>query len=270
MQTDPPPPRPDELADLEPGASKPDAAPPLSPSRPSGRLWVLALAAGLAAAVGAGIGVEASAGRFRPVVVHPPNWSKMGPYAKQDYIVAEHFRQAPAVGAKNTALGFGLLGVALGVTMGLAGGLASRSARGGLAAATAGGLVGIAAGAGVAAALVIPVFFRPALHGPEAGLAGPLLTYLGLFAAVGAAGGMALGLGLGGGDAATRGLLGGACGGLIGAVAFILILSIAYPAERLAQPVPEGRVPRLLMVATAALIPPIFSLVGLQRRRGGT
>ncbi|MFI5458558.1 MAG: hypothetical protein ACHRXM_24255, partial [Isosphaerales bacterium] len=132
------------------------------------------------------------------------------------------------------AVSFVQQGAILGAVLGLAGGLARRSAPGGLAAATATGLVlGTAAAAGAAYGL-LPVYYRNVDPQGNA-LTIPMLTHGGIWAAAGATAGLAFGLGRQGRWAHSA--LGGLLGGVAGAIVYELVGAIAFPLNKTSQPV---------------------------------
>ena len=66
-------------------ASSPEVAPPWG-AAPRARLWLFALAAGVAAGLASWLGGEAAYGSFKPVIVLPADWGKMNPYQKTDVL----------------------------------------------------------------------------------------------------------------------------------------------------------------------------------------
>jgi hypothetical protein len=127
-------------------------------------------------------------------------------------------------------------------------------------------LTGILAVAG-AAALAVPVYYRYA--GPEMNLIVPVLTYVALFGAVGAAGGLGLGFGCGGKWSILRGLLGGIVGGLLAAIAYEVTASLLFPQLRVDDPIPKEateRLPRLMMHLGTALFVTILAVMTIQGR----
>jgi hypothetical protein len=233
---------------MPPDAPEPTTAPAAAPgvlpsSWPLGA-WIVSAA--LAAGLIGWLAGEANYQRFKPVVVRPPNWNEINPYARSDILSRQILAQRPPSEAMNTALAYGVLGAALGLGLGLAGSLARGDVRAGLSAGLVGLLLGGAAGAGLAAALVLGVYY-PNIT-PESGLLLPFLAHGGPGGGIGAAAGLAFGLGLGGGRLAIRGLLGGLVGALIGTLAFEVLngSGMVFPLPRVeAPPIPEDRPARL-------------------------
>lgn len=227
-------------------------------------LWLWAMAGGLIAGLASWSGGEATYGHFRPAIVYPPNWRQMSPYERTDYLSSEVRAKTPPAETKNAATTFGLLGAALGVSLGLVGGLARRSPRSGLVALPIGVVAGVAAG-GAMAALMVPIFYR--LLDPEsASLLVPILTLCAMLGALGAAGGLALGVGLGERGAIARASLGGLAGGVVGALVFEVVLAMQFPLMRILDPIAVERTPRLLMHLTGAVLIAVCAALGVQRR----
>jgi hypothetical protein len=207
----------------------------------SGRLWLFALAAAVAAGFLSWLGGEAVVDTFKPKIVFV---SAMGMQSPQPDPVS--VRQ---VEVKNALLAFTILGAVLGLTLGLAGGLARGSFR----AATSAGIGGLVIGA-VAAALatvaVVPVYqhlqrrmeFDPA----SVNLAVPLLGHGATWGIVGAAAGLGFGLGLGGRGRAFRSLVGGLLGAFVGAAIYEIVGAAAFPLDNTFMPISETPSSRLL------------------------
>ena len=130
---------------------------------------------------------------------------------------------------------------AVGVGLGVAGGLA----RGSKAAAARAGLVGLLAGAAGGAGTSLA--FCPAynayktLHPDEAAndLVLPLLIHAGICSALGATGGLAFGLGLGTRRGLLRAVYWGLASGAVGAAGYELMDALAFPTANTARFVPE-------------------------------
>ena len=133
---------------------------------------------------------------------------------------------------QNAALAFGLLGAILGLGLGITGGLVSgaiRIRRGAIA-----GLIGLAVGGalGVGASLAfVPVFNQARMANPlSLDLTIPMLVHAGIWAAIGAGGGLAFGIGFGGEKRQiARAAIGGLVGGVLGAAAYEMIGATAFP-----------------------------------------
>jgi hypothetical protein len=144
----------------------------------------------------------------------------------------------------NAALAFAILGGSLGLGLGLVGGLARGNVRAGLSAAGVGAVLGAVAGM-AASYCLIPVF-QARFDMVEQDLMIPLLTQGGIWAAVGAMGGLALGIGLGGWDRMARCVAGGLLGGVLGTVVYELAGAFVFPLDKTYQPLSETASSRLL------------------------
>jgi hypothetical protein len=175
--------------------------------------------------------------------------------------------RAAAITTKAT-LSYGLAGAALGLTLGLAGGIArrSRSTVAMIAGAGTGGvaglLLGAIAGAG-SASLAVPFFLRNEDTTVADDLILPLLTHGAIWSALGAAGGLALGIGLRATPSLTvRLTLGGLFGALIATTVYELIGGLAFPFDQTGQPISAGSGSRLfarlvlaIAVTAGAILP---------------
>ena len=158
---------------------------------------------------------------------------------------------------RNGALAFGVLGLFLGGSLGLAGGLARRSSIG----AAAGGLgsvLGFAAGAGASLAL-LPFCIASRFRYPENDLAISFVMHGAIWGLLGAVAGLAFAVGLGERPLWVRALTAGFAGALVGAVAFDLIGAVAFPGAKTDDPISRTWVTRLMArllvtVATAAAV----------------
>ncbi|QEH34518.1 hypothetical protein OJF2_30580 [Aquisphaera giovannonii] len=238
------------LANGEAGGGA-DATPAAPAARPSGRAWLLVVAAGLLAGP-AGFGCGEYAARvFAPSLELPP-----GIRGDRDKAPAEHARRLLESEFRTAIASNGTFGALLGLALGGAGGLARRSARAALWAGLIGLVLGGAAGA-MGASLLVPLY--NALHAPpspdnateEFFLA--MATHGGMWAAVGGAAGLALGLGLGGRRAAPS-LIGGLLGALVAATLYELCGPVPFPQERTLQPLgPRPELRLFACLATALL-----------------
>lgn len=202
--------------------------PPLVvPTRRVGRIWAVVLGAGLIAGLAAWLGGEAAVGAIKP----PRRAVVSKGLALR---VTDRWGELTA-DARNAALGFAILGGAVGAGLGLGGGLVGGSARRGVAAA----LVGLAAGAigsaATAAAVLTPFNTYRFQYPDEASrdLLHPLLVRVAIWSVAGIAGGLAfaVGSGLRGRQAWGDATLGGLGGGLIGAMACELVAALALGGE---------------------------------------
>jgi hypothetical protein len=141
--------------------------------------------------------------------------------------------------------------------LGLAGGLARRSARGALLGAVAGLVLGAGAGVGVAAAAV-PIHAHQFQRDPDSvqkDLTFPLLIHAGIWAALGAAAGAGLGIGAGMRGRLPSVILGGLVGGALGAGIYDITAALIWPAGRTYLIYAQEWAPRLY----AAMIPPLVA-----------
>jgi hypothetical protein len=205
--------------------------------------WVLTLGSGLVAGALAGVGSETLTESFTEASHFPANYKSLGTYEKENARAAASRAASNILERRKATVAYGLLGLALGAFLGLTGGLAGGSVRSSLGGAAAGGVTGALAGAGLSAVLV-PVFFR--LFDPERGLILFFLTDAGIFAGVGAAGGLALAWGSGNRRIIGRCLIGGLGGSLLGTFASVAIDSLAFPLMSMFQPMPAERAARVL------------------------
>lgn len=226
----------------------------------AGRLWAAALAGAIAAGVVPFLVGEALPRAFAPAMeTVPQNGQKFTRPVAGGVEAAER---------KNAMLGFGVVGASLGLALGAAGGLA-RGSRRSSGVGVASGLV-LGAGFGAAAAGMFVSILHRRLAGATEDLNGDILLptalQAGIWSSLGAAGGAALGLGAGAGRRLMAVALGGWAGGAAGAVAYVVLTSLLFPAGRTFRPIADTWPPRLLaatvipaaiaLVATAALVAP--------------
>lgn len=251
MNIEPTQPTPDSAAagaEPRPADSSPTAA-PAALRRPP--LWLLTLGAGLLSGLISWLGGESALTAF-PVegeMVYPEGYKQLSGYQRQARAAEIEGAAIRAAEQKKAMVGFGLLGLTLGLELGLIGGWASASPRRAASGAIGGGLVGAAVGGALSWAAV-PLFFR--FYDPEIGLMILFLTLATIFVGIGGASGLALGLGLGGRPAMARTVPGGLVGGLIGTFALATVYSLAFPLMRTQEPIASEWTPRLLMYLCAA------------------
>jgi hypothetical protein len=255
-------PAPNPAPAVVPASERAQEAANTEATRPGGaRLWLLALAGGLAAGlIGWGVG-EVCYKAFEAKFVKPPNWGQINAYEKINVEALQLLEKTPPAETKNGAIAFGALGAALGALLGLAGALARGAARSGLAVALAGLLIGGGTGA-IAAVAATQGFYR--YLDPESGLILPFLTHAAIWVPIGAAGGAALGLGLGGGRRVLQGIVGGVMGVLIATITFEFINAIAFPTDRVDAPIPGSLLARLLAHGLVGVLAALGAAYGLQ------
>jgi hypothetical protein len=247
----------------------PEAVEPASSSPRRGPVLALALAAGVTAGLLSWLAGEASYDFIRPAKepVEMMGMTQIQPTS----------RTMSVADTRNAALAFGALGGLLGLALGAAGGLSSRSLR----ATGWGGLVGLvvggAAGAGMAM-LVGPLVFKlssrpdlPAWLNPE-GMILPMLIHGAAWCSIGAAGGLALAVGLGLGPRGLgRAMLGGLLGAALGTVLFEAVGARFFPLAQTTNLIATSSWARLLarvLVTTfAALGAAREAVAGLRPRR---
>jgi hypothetical protein len=224
--------------------------PPAARSRRPARTWCITLGAGLLAGVVSwGVG-EATLTTFKPKleVVHLYG----GGTSKESTVKGEAIADT-----RNATLAFGLLGATLGLVLGIAGGFCGDERGRGVTAGLVGLVVG--GGAGVLASLaLVPIFHRKlAENFSSVDLTTPMLVHAGVWAAVGAAGGLAYAMGSGlAKDRTARAVIGGLVGGALGAVAYDLIGVMAFPLADTHRPLsltwPTRLLARLMVTTLAA------------------
>jgi hypothetical protein len=194
------------------------------------RLWAVTLAAGLAAGLGSWFLGESIYGRYQPELDTANSF--MAPDVTNAN--AAKVRRATMLEASLT---YATLGAVLGLALGLAGGLARGSTRGGLAAAACGLVLGAIGGYG-AAGVLAPMHER-LLKPVGDDLIVAIIVQGGICAVVGALSGAAFGLGFGGDG--RRFDLRAVVGGLLGAVAGLIVYQmgggIAFPFDDTSLPV---------------------------------
>ncbi len=211
-----------------------------------GRFLALAIAAGLIAGVASLLAGEMILKSYQNDLVPA---LKITPSAED----MRRWRDARLYSASLT---FATMGGFLGLTMGLAGGLARRSGVAGARAAILGLLLGTAATASLALVLV-SVFFKR--HDPQSGdLVFPLLTHGAIWSAVGAIGGLAFGLGVGGQGRWKVTLVGGFVGAVTATIVYEIVGALAFASSKTDLPVSSSIATRAL----AQLLVAILSAVG--------
>jgi len=177
-------------------------------------------------------------------------------------MMAPTFETNVAATLKNGALDNGELGAVLGLALGLAGGLIRRSVR----AAITAGLVGLVIGAALGIAIpfvLFPLFYaaKKFTETTEPDLLVSLAIHAGIWASLGAAGGLAFALGLGGLGRLGHAVIGGFLGAVVGTLVYEVVGAVAFPLSGSADPIAQTWEPRVL---SRLLIPLVASLaIGL-------
>jgi hypothetical protein len=203
--------------------TSPERAPALFES--SGRIWSFALAAAFFAPL-AGWAAASVAERYLHWDGRIPAGAAGGQGRRDPAILRELARGRGNSEKMNTALAIGILGGALGLVFGAAGGLYRRSSR----RAAASGALGLVCGTAVGATvplLIVPWFYLNEGRPPNQSL--PLFFHAVINSAVGAMGGFAFGLGARGWKGAVRATLAAALGGVLGSVIYDVFQIIAIP-----------------------------------------
>jgi hypothetical protein len=182
------------------------------------------------------------------------------------------FEDQVAADTKNATLAFAVLGGALGLMLGIAGGRARRSNAGAVRGAIAGPLIGSLIAALVSCAILPRYLTALGKYHEELShdMVVPLLVHVGLWAPCGLAAGLALGIGL---RAGWRHLLNAALGGVVGAALgtalYELIAAAAFPGARTTEPIAIGWEPRLLARLLVAVLAAVVAaaVINMQAKR---
>ncbi len=174
------------------------------------RVWAIALAAGVAAGLGAWLLGELVHDFFRPQVF--PVRVALTTY------IQPTLASLNAADLKNAALVFTVLGGATGLVMGAGGGLAVRSPLRGLTVGLGGLVAGGAAGA-LGSLGLFPFFSRQAVPNPN-DLLWPILIHAGVWMAIGTVGGAAFAVGMRCGRRVFNSAIGACLGALLATLVF--------------------------------------------------
>ena len=210
-----------------------------------GRLLGIAIVAGLLAGLASSLAGESIMSHYQSALVpaieaHPAPGSMQGERDARLY---------------SSVLSFTAMGGVLGLAMGLAGGLASRSVFAGLAAGISALLLGAAAAASISYVLVSN-FFKSRV--PEStDLVLPLLTHGAIWSAVGVIGGLAFGLGAGGKGRWKATVLGGLVGAAAATIVYEIVGAVAFASSKTDLPLAgssttRGMAQLLVAILTAA------------------
>jgi hypothetical protein len=210
---------------------------PLTPAR----VWLLTLAAGLISGPASWLIGEAIHYRFAPPTLVVTASSSGGFLSGP-----EVFRRDMAKrGAQlfEAGLTFASLGAILGLALGLAGGAVRGPGSSGWIAPSVGAMLGGASGA-AASLLILPVYYR--LFDPDTNeLIVGLATQMVIASCVGSAGGVAFGIGRGERGFAIRALVGGLLGAVAGVLVYQMAGAIAFPLDGTSTPIPVTTSARL-------------------------
>ena len=218
---------------------------PLTPTvvaRP-GQGWILAVLAGVVAAVLSWGVDEKTLGRFQP---------KRAADAGNPMAVQFDPGAVDRADLKNAALAYGLQGALLGLILGLAGAAAGGSARAAIPAGAAGLVLGGVMGAGAAFG-AFTAFLRLGGQG-NGNLLPALLAHEAAWAPLGAMAGLAFGLGLGGRGRIARALIGGFLGAAVGVMIYEVGGSLLFPLDHTGAPVAATSSARLFAHAAVGVL----------------
>ncbi len=226
------------------------------PVRPQAKSPTLsALYVGLIAGlIGWGVG-EAAFDHFKP--------SKKA--AAEAYAFTQLNIERDIADGRNAAVGYGVLGAATALGLGLVGGRAGGSSRRGAIA----GLVGLAAAVAAVALLslaVVPLhrkYYEPTY--PDLKL--PILIHGAIWCTIGAVGGLAFGAGLGDRRRIAVSLVGGLIGAALATVLFDLIGAAALPFSQADMPIPKTSMGRLLAYLLVAVGTTLGASMAVAERR---
>jgi hypothetical protein len=205
--------------------------------------WLIAsgLGAGLLAGVGSWLIGEATVSAFNPPRTKVEMMGQtLYKASLEDQLSAD---------AKNATLAFALLGGALGLALGIAGGFARHSAHAVLKVGVFGLVLGGLAGGGLSL-VILPIYNRAVERSPEDmshDILLPLLVHGGIWSACGLTGGLAFGIGLGAGRRRLfNAALGGLIGAALGAVLFEAVGALIFSESQTTRPISSTWNTRLL------------------------
>lgn len=259
MNVNPPDPGPDPLASTprsgETGAVPPEEATTRTAEVPAAsRAWLITVLAGLlAGALAAGLGEQFHEFFSPDVRLVELQGNKMMQPTRETRLAATF---------KNGALDNAELGALMGLAMGLAGGLIRRSIGGAVVAALVGLVLGSLLGA-VMPAVLFPIYYAARQYSAttEPDLLISLLMHGGIWACLGAAGGLSFALGLGPRGRLGRAVLGGLLGAFVAALLYEALCAVMFPLAGAGDPIPQSWEPR---VFSRMLVPVLSALaVGL-------
>lgn len=221
----------------------------IRPRSPSSRqVWVIALAAGIAAGLAAWLASGPAHRVFRPQLFRVDTMGMVS-------FEPSRLSQAEA-DIKNATLVYAILGGVTGLAMGVAGGLVGqsfgRAAKVGVAALAVGTLTG-----GGVARLLLPFFFRDVVPNLN-DLMTPILLHGGIWMAIGAVGGAAFSMGAGARRSVAKATVAGCVGGLAAAVVYHLLGGLVFTGSTLTVPLSESAGVRLL----AMTLPTVLLAIG--------
>ena len=201
--------------------------------------WVAALVAGVIATGLTWAAGEVSVDRF-------PQKKVIDPMTESADLAGFH-----RVLVKNATLACGLQGALLGLTLGVAGVVASGASK-----RSAAGAIGLVIGGVLGAVGSFGLFtaYFALVDANAQDMTPSILTHGGVAAMIGAAGGLAFGVGLGGRQLAVRGMVGGLIGAALGATLVEVLVAVIFPHERIGSPIASAWESRLITHALVDLL----------------
>ena len=223
-----------------PGPGATSSSPTALPERFGSGLWTLALSAGFVAGMAAwGLG-EAT----------------LIPEAGFQSKNEKRFVSQTVAGFRNGSICFGALGAAMGLGLGMTGGLARRSTVRAVIAGTTGLTLGGAAGVALTQ-LMLPVYYE---HSRSSDITYSLIVHGGIWAGVAATAGLAFAIGWVGWRGVLRGVLGAVAGALVATVVHEIAGGILFPLASTDRPISQTWETRLMarllvsMLAAAGVV----------------
>jgi uncharacterized membrane protein len=242
----------DVAPENRPTPGTPQAEPPAAHDQANDRLsrarWWLGLAGLVAGLVAFGIG---------EMIYELIPAKKVAIPTMGQIVIAPSVETSNVAATRNGALTFGVLGVCLGGFLGIAGGLARRSASASVVAGLLGSILGLALAAGACFAL-LPFFLKTLPNHPDYDLLLSMIMHGSIWGLTGAAAGLAFAVGLGGRRLLGRALAAGFAGAVLGAIAFDLIGGLLFSLANTGQPIsttwPTRLMARLMVTVTTATV----------------
>jgi len=221
------------------------------------QIWAIALAAGVAAGVLAWVGGELAYGTFKPQLF--PQVLALG-----QTVMAPTPASLKAADIKNATLAFAILGGVTGLVMGFAGGLAGRSLSRGVIVGLGAQALGVLVGA--LASLAFVPFFHRELVPDTNDLLSPIVIDSGIWAAIGAVGGLAFAIGMRCGRHLLRAIGAASLGAILAAVVFHLVSGGLFPDSGSTEPVATSSFVRLLAMLLVTVLVAAGAARGAQGR----
>jgi hypothetical protein len=168
---------------------------------------------------------------------------------------------------RNGALTFGLFGLCLAGFLGMAGGLARRSASRTLVAGLLGSILGLASGAALSLA-ILPLALESLPAHLDYNLMISAIMHGSIWGLSGGAAGLAFATGLGKRGLVVRATAAGIVGAVLGAVAFDMIAAVIFPLANTGQPISTTWPSRLMARLLVAIATTGFVMLSAKGLRG--